>query len=189
MKYFSEMRNCLVFHFETIWKANEGQHRLHAVTAVILEASCRLQMMCREVQDNSWCRLMAEAVVVEGAGEDHRRKTEAPLLFLSSFQNRWFLMCWAEVSVNSVGSLLVAAGQWQQRDLGVWATVQFAFFRLSANRRMAACRYCCSATQTRPCQRRHPLRRVAASVDYRTDPGQSWNPKCLVSLQHVPIQS
>lgn len=60
-------------------------------------------------------------------------------------------MCRAEVSVNSVGSLLVAAGQWQQRDRGVWATVQFAFFRRSANRRTAACRYCCSAARAWQC--------------------------------------
>lgn len=71
-------------------------------------------------------------------------------------------MCRAEVSVNSVGSLLVAAGQWQQRDRGVWATVQFAFFRCSANRRMAACRYCCTATQAWQCQSRHPSHLTAA---------------------------
>lgn len=76
-------------------------------------------------------------------------------------------MCRAEVSVNSVGSLLVAAGQWQQRDRGVWATVQFAFFRCSANRRTAACRYCCTATQAWRCQRRHPSHLTAAPAPPR----------------------
>lgn len=58
-------------------------------------------------------------------------------------------MCRAEVCVNSVGWLLVAAVQWQQWNWGrVWATVQFAFFRWCANRRIAACRHSCTGTQS-----------------------------------------
>lgn len=39
----------------------------------------------------------------------------------------------------------MAAGQRQQQDRGVRATVQFAIFRCTANRRKAGCTYCCTA--------------------------------------------
>lgn len=88
--------------------------------------------------------IMAEVHLLET-----KKRSQLFIYFFPGFKNRWFLIGRAEVSVNWVGSLLVAPVQWQQWNWGrVWATVQFAFFRWCANRRIAACRHSCTGTES-----------------------------------------